>query len=206
MIGHMLVSAGVLAVLTMAPGPDMAVVARQAVSGGRGDGLRTVVGVAAGLLLWGLLAAVGLAALLAASATAFTVVRFAGAGYLVYLGIRTLLASRRSSVPEAVPEPAERSGNPWMSGAVTNALNPKIAVFYISLLPALAPPQMSPQAGMALLVLTHVVLTVAWLSGFVFLLDVARSFFTRPTVRRWTDRVTGGVLIAFGARVATAHP
>ncbi|WP_017571156.1 LysE family translocator [Nocardiopsis halotolerans] len=205
MFAQILVAAGMLAVLTMAPGPDMAVVARQAVSGGRSDGLRTVVGVAAGLLLWGLLAVIGLAALLAASATAFTVVKFAGAGYLVYLGVRALLNSRRPE-PTVVHGPAERGGNPWMTGAVTNALNPKIAVFYVSLLPTLSPPQLSPQVGMALLVLTHVVLTVAWLGGFVFLLNVARAFFARPVVRRWMERITGGVLIAFGVRVATARP
>ncbi|MBB6120295.1 LysE family translocator [Nocardiopsis algeriensis] len=205
MTSHLLVAAGVLALLTVAPGPDMAVVARQAVAGGRSDGFRTVLGVAAGLLLWGLLTAVGLAALLAASATAFTVVKFAGAAYLVFLGIRSLLNSRRPE-PNVAEEPARREGGPWVTGAVTNTLNPKVAVFYIGLLPTLAPPQLSPQAGMALLVLTHVMLTVIWLGGFVFLLDAAKAFFARSGVRRWMDRITGAVLITFGLRIAAAQP
>jgi threonine/homoserine/homoserine lactone efflux protein len=95
-------------------------------------------------------------------------------------------------------------GGAWRTGLVSNALNPKIAVFYTGLLPTLAPPGLRPAAGMALLVLVHVLLTLAWLSTYVYVLSRARRFFARPRVRRTMDRVTGVVLIGFGVRVATS--
>lgn len=215
MLVQFLAAVGVLAVLTMVPGPDMALVTKRAVSSSWQDGLRTVGGITLGLLVWGVLSVAGLAAVLAASATAFTVVRVAGAAYLVFLGIQALLHSRRGR--SAAPRPAETSptgpsptasppsGNPWRTGLISDLLNPKIAVFYTGLLPSLAPSGMSPHAGMAVLVLLHVALTLVWLGGYVLLLARARAFFERPVVRRVMDRITGVVLISFGVKVAAAQ-
>ncbi|MFJ6938717.1 LysE family translocator [Streptomyces sp. NPDC101132] len=203
--GQLLVAAGVLALLTVVPGPDLALVTRQAVGSGPGDALRTVGGVAAGLLVWGALTVAGLAALLAASAGAALVVRVLGAAYLVVLGIGALRRGGRSAGAGQDAAPAVR-GNPWRTGLVGNLLNPKIAVFYTGLLPALAPAGLPPSAGMALLVTLHAGLTVAWLGGYVLLLSRARAQLSRPAVRRALDRLTGVVLIAFGLRLAaTAH-
>ncbi|MFI6371187.1 LysE family translocator [Streptomyces sp. NPDC050546] len=206
MFVQLLAAVGVLAVLTMVPGPDMAVVTKRAVACGWRDGLRTVGGITAGLLVWGVLTVVGLAAVLAASATAYTVVKLVGAAYLVVLGVQSLLGSRKRRAGGqggAAPAPA---GNPWRTGLVSNVFNPKIAVFYTGLLPTLAPTGLSPHAGMALLVLLHAGLTVVWLSGYVALLSKARTFFERPAVRRAMDRVTGVVLIGFGVKVAATQP
>jgi threonine/homoserine/homoserine lactone efflux protein len=199
----------------------MAIVTRRAVSRGRADGLRTVGGIAAGLLLWGALTVAGLAALLAASAEVYLVVKLAGAAYLCFLGIQSL--RRPGGGPSDGPasdsggsdSPASDSGgsdgggsdgggSAWRTGLVSNALNPKIAVFYTGLLPTLAPPGLRPAAGMALLVLVHVLLTLLWLGTYVYVLSRARQFFTRPRVRRTMDRATGIVLIGFGVRVATS--
>ncbi|CAL9422159.1 MULTISPECIES: LysE family translocator [unclassified Streptomyces] len=206
MLVQFLTAVGVLAVLTMVPGPDMAVVTRRAVASGWQDGLRTVGGITAGLLVWGVLAVAGLAAVLAASATAYTVVKLAGAAYLVFLGVQALRQSRRdrSRAPAAALAPPR--GNPWRTGLVSNVFNPKIAVFYTGLLPTLAPAGLSPHRGMALLVLVHAVLTAVWLGAYVLLLAKARSFFEKPAVRRAMDRATGTVLIGFGLKVATARP
>ncbi|MFF8597951.1 LysE family translocator [Streptomyces sp. NPDC015232] len=211
MVYAFLAAAGVLALLTMVPGPDMAVVTRRAVAAGRRDGLLTVAGITSGLLVWGVLSVAGLAAVLAASATAYTVVKLAGAAYLVFLGVQALRAARRggparsgSAEPAPAP-PAAPSGQPWRTGLVSNVLNPKIAVFYTGLLPTLAPHGLSPHTGMALLVLLHAVLTVLWLSGYVLLLTKARAFFARAAVRRAMERITGVVLIGFGLKVATAQ-
>lgn len=209
MLAHLtplLGATGVLALLTLVPGPDMAIVTKRAVTRGPGDGLRTVAGIAAGLLVWGALTVAGLSALLAASAEVYLAVKLAGAAYLCVLGIRCL---RR---PGADPEPAGTgtgtgtgvdAGGAWRTGLTANALNPKIAVFYTGLLPTLAPPGLRPAAGMALLVLVHVLLTVVWLGSYVYVLARARRFFARPRVRRALDRTTGVVLIGFGVRVAT---
>ncbi|MEV7541259.1 LysE family translocator [Streptomyces sp. NPDC089915] len=231
MLTQLAAATGVLALLTLVPGPDMAVVTRQAVSRGRADGLRTVGGIAAGLLLWGALTVAGLAALLAASAEVYLAVKLAGAAYLCFLGVQSL---RRPGVRgpadggEAGADGGDRAGGlgragggdggsgsavdggrrerggAWRTGLVNNALNPKIAVFYTGLLPTLAPPGLRPAAGMALLVLVHVLLTLAWLGTYVYVLSRARRFFARPRVRRAMDRVTGVVLIGFGVRVATS--
>lgn len=199
-----LAAAGVLAVLTMVPGPDMAVVTKRAVAAGWQDGLRTVGGITVGLLIWGVLTVAGLAAVLAASAPAYTVVKLVGAAYLVFLGLQTLLRSRRRPGAQVASGPS-RAGNPWRTGLVSNLFNPKIAVFYTGLLPALAPSGLSLHTGMALLVLLHTTLTLVWLGGFVMLLARARAFVQKPAVRRAMDRVTGVVLIGFGVKVAASR-
>jgi threonine/homoserine/homoserine lactone efflux protein len=206
MFVQFLAAAGVLAVLTLVPGPDMAVVTKRAVACGWQDGLRTVGGITAGLLIWGVLTVIGLAAVLAASATAYTMVKLAGAAYLVFLGIQSLLQSRRnrSDIPTATTPPP--AGSPWRTGLVSNVFNPRIAVFYTGVLPTLAPTSLSAHTGMALLVLLHAALTIVWLGSYVMLLAKARAFFERPVVRRAMDRVTGVVLIGFGAKVAAAQP
>lgn len=206
MFVQFLAAAGVLAVLTMVPGPDMAVVTKRAVACGWRDGLRTVGGITAGLLTWGVLTVVGLATVLAASAAAYTVVKLAGAAYLAFLGVQALLQSRRHRAAGPAAADAAPKGNPWRTGFVSNVFNPKIAVFYTGLLPALAPSGMAPHTGMALLVLLHAVLTLAWLGGYVLLLARARAFFEKPVVRRLMDRVTGVVLIGFGIEVAATQP
>ncbi|GHB70000.1 lysine transporter LysE [Streptomyces cirratus] len=194
---------GVLALLTLVPGPDMAIVTKRAVSHGRADGMRTVGGICLGLLLWGALTVAGLAALLAASAEVYLVVKLAGAGYLCFLGVQAL---RHAGADPAVrgEQADRRGGSAWRTGLISNALNPKIAVFYTGLLPALAPSGLRPAVGMALLVAVHLLLTLLWLGTYVHVLSRARRFFARPRVRGALDRLTGVVLIAFGIRVATA--
>lgn len=197
---------GVVALLTVVPGPDMAVVTKRAVMSGWGDGERTVAGITAGLVTWGLLTVVGLSAIVAASATVYTAVKLAGAGYLVFLGVQALLHSRHADC--AVDTVGARrlvGGNPWRTGLVANLMNPKIAIFYTGLLPTLAPKSLPPAAGMALLVAVHALLTFGWLSGYVLLLSRARGFFERPAVRKAMDRITGVVLIGFGIKVATSR-
>ncbi|WP_114453185.1 LysE family translocator [Halopolyspora algeriensis] len=205
MLVQFLAAIGVLAVLTMVPGPDMAVVTKRAVASSRQDGLRTVGGIIAGLLGWGVLTVVGLAAVLAASATAYMVVKVAGAAYLVFLGIQALVHSRRGRSAAPTPTESFSAGNPWRTGLVSNLLNPKIAVFYTGLLPTLAPSGLSPHVGMAVLVLLHAALTLGWLGGYVLLLARARAFFERPLVRRVMERTTGVVLISFGVKVAASQ-
>jgi threonine/homoserine/homoserine lactone efflux protein len=206
MFVQLLAATGVLAVLTVVPGPDMAVVTKRAIASGWRDGLRTIGGITAGLLIWGALTVVGLAALLAASATAYTAVKLLGAAYLGFLGVQALWQSRNSRVVTAVGNAPSPAGNPWRTGLVSNVFNPKIAVFYTGLLPTLAPSGFSPHLGMALLVLIHATLTLVWLGSYVLLLATARAFFERPAVRRALDRITGVVLIGFGIKVATSQP
>ncbi|KOG46842.1 LysE family translocator [Streptomyces decoyicus] len=194
-------AAGVLALLTVVPGPDMAVVTKRAIASGRAEALRTAAGITTGLLVWGAFTVVGLAAILAASAEAYFVVKVLGAAYLGFLGLQALWQSRRCA-PRAAGPTATGSGRAYLTGLITNVLNPKIAVFYTGLLPTLAPEDLPSAAGMGLLVLLHAALTLTWLGSYACLVSRARSVFERPRVRRLLDRVTGVVLIGFGVRVA----
>ncbi|MFI0822010.1 LysE family translocator [Streptomyces sp. NPDC021098] len=203
MLTHILAAIGVLSLLTVVPGPDMAVVTRRALVAGPGDALRTVGGIATGLLLWGALTVAGLAAVLAASPAAYLAVKLTGAGYLVFLGAQTLWQHRRGAPAPADAGTRPTAGSPWRTGLVSNILNPKIAVFYTGLLPTLAPPGLPATWGMTLLVLLHTALTVAWLGSYVLVLAKARQALDRPRTRRALERVTGVALIGFGLVVAT---
>jgi threonine/homoserine/homoserine lactone efflux protein len=190
-----------LALLAIVPGPDVAVVTRYALIGGRRAGSRAAAGVVIGLLVWGAFTVLGLAAILAASSTAYTMVKVAGATYLVYLGLRALWRSRTGS--NAGESSRGRAGkHPLRTGLMTNLLNPKIAVFYASVLPSLVPHGALPIIWLPILVLTHVLLSLILLTGYSVVFSRSRSVLDRPRVRRLIDAITGVVLIGFGVRVA----
>ncbi|MFC9762179.1 LysE family translocator [Rhodococcus jostii] len=202
MIGVVVTAFAVLGLLTVIPGPDMAVVTRAGLSGGRGAALRATFGVVAGLMVWGALTVVGLGAVLAASAEAYTVVKIVGGMYLVYLGLATLWRSRSRQRTAAIePAPVPSPGSSWRAGFLTNLLNPKIAVFYTGLLPQLVPPGWPTAPTLALLVLVHGLLGIVWLGAYSLLLTRARTTLEKPSVRRVLDRITGTVLFGFGAVV-----
>ncbi|MGW5123039.1 LysE family translocator [Streptomyces sp. NPDC004069] len=205
MLTHCAAALGVLALLTVVPGPDMAVVTRRALAAGPADALRTVGGITAGLLLWGVLSVAGLAAVLAASPRAYLVVKLLGAAYLVFLGAQALWQNRGGAPhPTRTGTGSPAVGNPWRTGLVSNALNPKIAVFYSGLLPTLAPPQLPAAWAMTLLVLLHAALTLTWLGGYALLLSRAGRVLERPGTRRLLGRTTGVALIGLGLVVATS--
>lgn len=197
----MLAAVSVLALLTLVPGPDMAVVTGSTLASGRRAAARTATGVVAGLVVWGLLAVAGLAAVLAASAEAYFVVKVVGAAYLVLLGVWTLWRSR---FPVPLRPSEARRGTGWRAGLVTNLLNPKIAVFYTGLLPQLVPAGMPTSATLLGLVLAHAVLSLVWLNAYAWLLTRSRVLMTRPGARRALQRVTGVALVGFGVRLAVA--
>lgn len=199
MVIHLLAAAGVLGLLTLAPGPDMAVVTRRSLVAGRGDALCAAVGVVCGLLVWGGLAVLGLTALLTASPKVYLLVKLVGVGFLIFLGVQALRGGKGNGAMAAT---TPRRGGPFFTGFETNLLNPKIAVFYTALLPTLTPAS-SGAWGLGTLVLIHAGLTLTWLTGYAYALDRAHAFFQRPRVRRTLDRFTGLVLFAFAIRLAT---
>ena len=202
MLTALLAATAVLALLTLVPGPDMAVVTQAALGAGRSAGFRVAAGIVSGLLVWGLLTVLGLSVILAASAEAYTVVKLAGAAYLIYLGVRTLWESRTSRMQHNADAPRSQKAGTWKTGFTTNLLNPKIAVFYTGLLPQLVPAGWPTGPSLALLVLIHAAITIVWLSGYVVLLSRARSTFEKPRVRQALERITGTVLLGFGAKIA----
>ena len=212
MVRHLLIATGVLALLTVLPGPDMAVITRTALVGGRRAATRAAAGIVTGLLVWGSLAVLGLTALLTASPRAYLVVKVLAVLYLLVLGVqafRTRQPPLAAGGPD-VADPDVRASQPgarapFLTGLTTDLLNPKIAVFYTAMLPTLAPPSIPGAPGLALLVVIHVTLTFAWQVGYAHLLTRARHVIGRPAVRRALDRVTGVALIGFAVRLATEH-
>ena len=196
--------AGFVAVATLVvitPGPDMTLVARNTFAGGRLSGLATSVGTCSGLLVHATAAALGLSAVLLASSQAFTVVKVAGAVYLIVLGIRTIVAAGRGvTVREGV-----KAADPWTAyrqGVLTNVLNPKVAVFFLSLLPQFVDP--GPGFTWRLLLLSglFIAMGLVWLTAYTLGLHAVSAFVARPPVRRVVDTLTGGVLVALGVRLA----
>ena len=205
----------VVGLLTIVPGVDTVLVLQAAATRGRAVAAATVAGICSGLLIWGVAAALGVSALLAASRTAFDVLQVAGALYLLWLGVRLLLAAWRggpdreegedvdtSRAGEGVaptrvgPARAARAG--YRRGLLTNLLNPKIGVFYLAVLPQFVPPDVPAALAGVALALVHVVETVVWFALIIAAVHVARAWFARASVRRWIDAVSGTALVGFG--------
>jgi threonine/homoserine/homoserine lactone efflux protein len=199
---HPLVFLGIVALLTISPGADMAMVARSVFTGGRRDAFATTLGISAGCLAWACASALGVAAVLAASQTAYDVLRLVGAAYLVWLGIQTLLAARRGDYAAPVATSAARRRSPFRQGLLTNLFNPKIAVFYSTFLPQFIGPGDSALAVSMLLACVHIALGIAWLSLYAWLLARAVEAFKGSRLRRALDALTGTVLVALGLRLA----
>ncbi|GAB3500292.1 LysE family translocator [Amycolatopsis cihanbeyliensis] len=194
---------GVVLLGAISPGPDFAVVLRHSALSGRRAGTATALGITAGILVWSVVAAFGVAGLLAASAAAFTVVKLAGAAYLVFLGAKALLAARRGggSLPwQPVPD-AIGAGRAFRQGLLCNVLNPKCAVFFVALLPQFLPAAPT-LADTALLSAIPVLCTALWFLVVANVVGAMRRLFSTSRVRRTLDAVTGALLVALGLRLA----
>jgi threonine/homoserine/homoserine lactone efflux protein len=191
---------GVIALLTITPGADMAMVARSVFTGGRRAAFATTLGISAGCLAWAFASAVGVAALLAASQPAYDALRLVGAAYLIWLGIQSLLAARRGA--PAAELPTAGGSSPFRQGLLTNLFNPKIAVFYSTFLPQFIGPGDPALLVSMLLAGVHIALGIAWLSLYAWLLARAVEAFKGSRVRRALDALTGTVLVALGVRLA----
>ncbi|GAA2449265.1 LysE family translocator [Actinomadura vinacea] len=188
---------GVAALLTVMPGPDSLLVLRTAVAHGRRAALTAAFGIQAGCLWWGAAAGLGLSAVLATSHTLYTALRVVGAAYLLYLGVRLLLTR---SDPADEPDPP---GRRWfLRGLLTNALNPKVGVFYLSLLPQFVPEDAPVVAWSLLLAGIHVALGVLWCATITVLADRLGHWLRRPALRRGLDRVAGTAFVGFAVRLA----
>ena len=197
MISHFAAFLGVSAIVIVTPGQDTALTIRNTLLGGRPSGIRTAAGVAGGQAVWALATSAGVAAVLQASEPAFVAVKLAGAVYLVLLGLQTLVPALRSGTSKPKTSPR---GRPWRQGLVSNLGNPKMAIFFTSLLPQFVT---SPSFGSLLaLGLVFCSLTLIWLTAYAFAVAKAGDFLRRSRVRRALDALTGAVLVALGLRLA----
>ena len=197
--------------LNVTPGPDTAYIVGRSVAQGRGAGVVSALGISAGCVVHTLACAFGLTALLAASATAFTIVKFAGAIYLIYLGVRLLFVKpppeegKTEDAPvRSVPKSLRQL---FTQGFVTNVLNPKVVLFFVSFFPQFVAAD-SPNKVVTFLALGSVFVLmstvwntfVAWIAG-----SVTQRFSGRPAVKKWLDRVVGSAFVSLGLKLATSH-
>jgi RhtB (resistance to homoserine/threonine) family protein len=205
---HVWAFAGIAALVIIAPGPDTVLVTKNAVVHGRRAAVGTALGVNTGLVIWTVGASLGLAAVVRASAVAFTVLKLVGAAYLVWLGVQALLAAGRhsSNTPDR-RHPRRGAGAVFgfRQGLLSNLANPKIAVFFTSLLPQFVSPRETILGPSLMLGGLFVVMTLVWLCGYAVLAAKVSVVLSRPSVKRTLDRLTGVVLIGLGVRLALQH-
>jgi threonine/homoserine/homoserine lactone efflux protein len=196
-------------VLIMIPGPDQALITRSALTGGRAGGLLTMVGGVLGLAVHASAAALGLSALLLASATAFTILKLVGAVYLLWLGLQTLRAAvhsrREASGSPAMAAPRRRRAY-LRQGFLSNALNPKVALFFVTFLPQfLTTNGPAPWAQALALSLIFAVVYLSWFTLYVLVVEQIGRLLRQPRIKATIERVTGLLLIGLAVRLATAH-
>jgi threonine/homoserine/homoserine lactone efflux protein len=207
-MGSFLAFLGISVLVIVTPGPDTAVTVRNSLLGGRAGGIFTALGIATGQAIWALATSIGIVALLVASEPLFVALKLAGAAYLVFLGGQALWSAWRGSEPAAMA--ADTAGprrrlaprSAFLQGLVSDLGNPKMAVFFSSLLPQFAPAGDGAFITLVLLGLVFCALTFAWLT--IYSVAIARigTVLRRPGIRRTIEAVMGTVLVALGLRLA----
>jgi len=198
--------------LTITPGLDTALVLRTAAVEGPRRAMFAAAGITLGVLTWGAAAAVGLGTLLAVSRTAYNALRIVGAIYLIYTGVRMFLQSRSSSESEAQEAAKTLNANfgkrpsQWfVQGLLTNLLNPKVGVFYVTFLPQFVPTGVNVTAFSMLLACIHAIEGSVWFFAMIHSTRMLSRWIQRPDVKKALDRATGTVLVGFGLALAFDH-
>jgi threonine/homoserine/homoserine lactone efflux protein len=205
----MLVAVGTFTIaailIVLLPGPDTLVVIRNLIRGGRRAAIRTVLGVLSGLVIWVFAAALGLSAVLSASHDAYLALRIAGAGYLVWLGVQSL-RSRGNLAQEPAADTSSRRrqlmGTGFPAGIASDLLNPKVGVFFVTFLPGFVPRGYSVGWMSLLLGAIFLVLTALYFAILIAASGPVTRWIANSRIRRRMDRITGLILIGFGARLA----
>ena len=196
----------VAAVVIIAPGPDTVIVTKNALLHGRGAALATSLGVNTGLMIWSLAAAFGVAAVVRASAFAFTALKLVGACYLAWLGLQALRAAWRREGhgfdTDGAPQRALSSRGGFRQGLFSDLANPKIAVFFTGLLPQFVSSRHAVLEPFLLLGGLFVLMTLSWLCAYALVAARISEVLTRPRVKAALDGLTGAVLVGFGVRLA----
>ena len=205
--GPLLAFLGISALVIMTPGPDTAITIRNTLTGGRAGGLATALGIATGQAIWALATSAGIVALLVASEPLFLAVKYAGAAYLVWLGLQSLRAAFRPAAGQGAIATARSltPGGAFSQGLVSDLSNPKMAAFFTSLLPQFVPPDAASFAGLILLGLLFSLLTFLWLASYTLAIARFGKVLRRPAIRRALEGITGAALVGLGLKLATEN-
>jgi threonine/homoserine/homoserine lactone efflux protein len=199
-LGSVLTFIPAAVLIVLFPGPDTLVVLRSLIRRGRRSAALASVGVVVGLVIWAGAAALGLAALLKASTTAYLVLRIVGAAYLLYIGVQSL---RARGNPELSVEHRSLVGDGFRAGLLTDLLNPKVGVFFVSFLPGFIPHGASVGLTSLMLGVIYAAMTGLYFLAMLLISDKVTAWMQNARIRKRMDRVTGVVLIGFGIRLAT---
>ena len=199
---RLLAFVGIAIAVVVIPGPDMALVARNVLRHGRRAGFATSAGICTGVLVWAIAAALGVSTILATSATAFTALKLAGAAYLIFLGIATLRAHDASPMVVTNGGSGLAWRRVWLQGLVSALLNPKLGVFFLTLLPQFIAPGDPPAVRAMQLAVVFDLIGLVWLLAYSAMLGAVGAVLGRPGPRRLMRWVTGTILVGLGARVA----
>ncbi|MEQ1811698.1 MAG: LysE family translocator [Terricaulis sp.] len=189
--------------LTITPGVDTAMVLRSAATEGPRSALFAGIGISIGCLIWAGAVSLGLGALLQASELAYTILKWAGAAYLVWLGLKMLIKPRTTWADQDTP--GAKGFAAMRAGFFTNITNPKIGIFYVTFLPQFIPHGANVTLYSFFLALVHIALSVVWFAALTAATVPLGRALRRPNVIKTLDRVTGGLFIAFGLRLATSR-
>jgi threonine/homoserine/homoserine lactone efflux protein len=192
--------AAAAAVLTVTPGLDTALVLRTAATGSARQAGLAALGIVAGCFSWAIVVSVGLGAVLAASQVAYSIVRWVGAGYLVWVGYKMLRHPRQTFVVQTAGLKADRTA--FGTGLLTNLLNPKVGIFYVSFLPQFVPHGVPVAPFILLLGAIHALLGLIWFACLIAATRPISQFLRRPAVLKGCDRLTGGLFVLFGLGLA----
>ncbi|MBX9998205.1 MULTISPECIES: LysE family translocator [Priestia] len=191
--------------LIILPGPDTAIMTKNTLTVGKQGGFKTMLGICCALSIHTLTAIVGLSAIIAKSALLFSIFKYIGAVYLIYLGIKSLWTLRNKNTTETI-EPIAKSKYKnefsFKQGFLTNLLNPKIAVFFLTFLPQFVNPESHTFMPFLILGITYIVLTIVWYLFYIYLLNQISSFMKKPKTQKVIEGITGTILIGFGIKLA----
>jgi RhtB (resistance to homoserine/threonine) family protein len=190
--------------LIILPGPDTAIATKNTLTVGRTGGFKTMLGTCCALLIHTLAAVVGLSAIIVKSALLFSVFKYVGAVYLIYLGIKTLwaLKNKKAATTQMIFESKYESKSCFKQGFLTNILNPKVAVFFLTFLPQFVDSGKNTFIPFLIMGITYSVLTAVWFLFYIYLLNQISAFMKKPRTQTFIEGITGTILIGFGVKLA----
>lgn len=195
--------------LVVSPGPNGVLIAKTVPTSGKAAGFANVAGFVAAFYIHGALSILGISLILLQSAQAFFVVKMVGAAYLCWIGIIALRDAYRGVKPAVKTSPAKKKRTlikAFFEGLLTNALNPKVSMFYLAAFPQFIDASHGSVATSFMLVSVHVVLNFTWFAMMVLLFDRLAGAARSNTVQRWIKGFTGAIFIGFGLKLATIRP
>ncbi len=191
--------------LIILPGPDTAIATKNTLTAGRIGGFKTALGTCCALLIHTSAAVLGLSAIIVKSSLLFSIFKYVGAIYLIYLGVKTLLSLRKKEVAASL-EMASKSQfentSCFKQGFLTNLLNPKVAVFFLTFLPQFVDGGSETLLPFLIMGFTYTILTALWFFLYVYLINQISTFMKKPKAQNWIEGMTGSILIGFGIKLA----